>query len=217
MQYAVFHQPVTAAVFASPGGFQHYKGGVFTGDDCTGHEVDHAVTIVGYGSTGDGTSTAQQYGTSTAQQYWKLKNSWGAGWGESGYMRILRRPLTHGQGDDGICGINKQVSYPTVSPNTPSPDPEPEIPEPEPAPATPMPNATDCFVFYLDVRPNDAENQMITTISQVHITALAIVLVSVGVFFTFAGIQFIKVVLAIAGFGICGWAALQAAVVVLPT
>ena len=29
--------------------------------------------------------------------------------------------------------------------------------------------------------------------------------------------EFIKVVLAIAGFGICGWAALQAAVVVLPT
>eukprot|EP01063_Lacrimia_lanifica_P039821 TRINITY_DN8849_c0_g1_i1.p2 TRINITY_DN8849_c0_g1~~TRINITY_DN8849_c0_g1_i1.p2 ORF type:complete len:333 (+),score=101.25 TRINITY_DN8849_c0_g1_i1:47-1045(+) len=51
-----------------------YKGGVMT--YCQGRWVDHAVLVVGYGHDG--------------VDYWIIKNSWGAEWGESGYIRITK-------------------------------------------------------------------------------------------------------------------------------
>ena len=38
-----------------------------------------------------------------------MKNSWGAEWGENGYIRIKR-----GVPKDGECGIKDQPSYPVV-------------------------------------------------------------------------------------------------------
>jgi predicted secreted protein len=51
--------------------FQNYTSGVFKGSSCS--SANHAVVIVGYNDT-DGA--------------WLMRNSWGASWGESGYMRI---------------------------------------------------------------------------------------------------------------------------------
>ena len=39
----------------------------------------------------------------------EVKNSWGASWGENGYVRIER-----GVPKDGECGIKDQPSYPIV-------------------------------------------------------------------------------------------------------
>ncbi|KAL7246515.1 hypothetical protein ACSBR2_001576 [Camellia fascicularis] len=69
---------------------------VFTGN--CGTNLDHAVTIIGYEATSDGT------------KYWLVKNSWGSGWGKNGYMKIKRDVAAN----EGLCGIAMQASYPIV-------------------------------------------------------------------------------------------------------
>ncbi|XP_024532422.1 ervatamin-B [Selaginella moellendorffii] len=91
---AVANQPVSVAIEAGGQDFQLYSSGVFTGE--CGSNLDHGVAIVGYGTDAGG------------RQYWLVKNSWGSGWGESGYVRMERQ----GPGA-GVCGINLDASYPT--------------------------------------------------------------------------------------------------------
>jgi hypothetical protein len=66
----VEYGPLTVAVYVTPL-FQAYIGGVF--DESASGDVNHGVTLVGW-DDGDGA--------------WIIKNSWGVGWGENGYMRI---------------------------------------------------------------------------------------------------------------------------------
>jgi len=83
--------PVSIAIEADQRGFQFYHGGVFTGS--CGEQLDHGVLLVGYGSD-------------EGKDYWRVKNSWGASWGDSGYINLVR-------GQDQ-CGIALSASYPTV-------------------------------------------------------------------------------------------------------
>ncbi|KAJ4762145.1 hypothetical protein LUZ62_072520 [Rhynchospora pubera] len=92
---AVASQPVSVGIDASSMAFQFYTNGVFTGP--CGVELNHGVTIVGYDTDGK-------------NKYWIAKNSWGAGWGESGYMRMKRGV----EGNLGLCGITTLASYPVV-------------------------------------------------------------------------------------------------------
>ena len=82
--------------------------------------IDHAVQAVGYGADG-------------ATPYWTVRNSWGDGWGEQGYIRLFRgnssktdcgTDATPSEGDGcaggpasitvcGECGILSDTSYPT--------------------------------------------------------------------------------------------------------
>ena len=77
--------------------FNYMKSGVFTGP--CGIEPNHVVTAVGYGTSEDGI------------KYWIMKNSWGTGWGEDGYMRILKDNGSSG----GLCGLNQQIVWPFVN------------------------------------------------------------------------------------------------------
>ena len=65
--------PITVCV-AVNGAFQAYSGGIFNADNTAG--INHAVVLVGWDdSQGE-------------EGVWIMRNSWGTGWGEDGYMRI---------------------------------------------------------------------------------------------------------------------------------
>lgn len=89
---AIQKGPVSIAIEADKSGFQFYKSGVFKGD--CGKQLDHGVLLVGYG-------------TENGDDYWLVKNSWGASWGDEGYIKLIR-------GQDQ-CGLADSASYPTVS------------------------------------------------------------------------------------------------------
>ena len=66
---------VTVAV-ATNDAFQAYTSGVFGGPACESRTLNHLVVLVGWDDS------------LGAQGAWILRNSWGPGWGESGYMYI---------------------------------------------------------------------------------------------------------------------------------
>ena len=84
--------PVSIAIEADQQCFQFYSGGILSDSSC-GMQLDHGVLVVGYG-------------TENNVDYWIVKNSWGASWGESGYIRLIR-----GKNE---CGIAQAASYPVV-------------------------------------------------------------------------------------------------------
>jgi len=90
MKAALAIGPVSVAVEADKSVFQSYRSGVITSSAC-GKKLDHGVLAVGMG-TEDGTD------------YFLVKNSWGASWGDKGYLKI---------GQNDVCGILDQPSYPT--------------------------------------------------------------------------------------------------------
>merc|ERR1711964_329383 len=116
MLSAVTQQPVSVAIEADKSAFQSYTSGVLQGN--CGTQLDHGVLCVGFGAD-------------NGVHYWKVKNSWGGSWGESGYVRMLR-----GKAGSGECGILESPSYPTVNGNAPpSPSPSPS-PSPPPTPSS---------------------------------------------------------------------------------
>jgi len=84
---------VVAIGIAASQSFQFYSKGVLDDGSC-GNDINHGVDVVGYGTAASG------------KDYWIIRNSWGTGWGESGYMRIVR--------NKNMCGLALWVSYPNV-------------------------------------------------------------------------------------------------------
>lgn len=105
------------AITVAAGAWQFYGGGLFKG--CSSglfksNTLDHGVQAVGY-----------------TQDYWIVRNSWGASWGEKGFIRISRandaktftdsspadgvacKPYPKTQTVGGECGILFDTSYPT--------------------------------------------------------------------------------------------------------
>lgn len=91
--------PTSACIDSS--GTKQYQGGIYDGisrkdlSKCSSVYVNHAMTVVGYGTS------------LTGVDFWILKNSWGVTWGEKGYMRLIRNRRNR-------CGITTLASYPVV-------------------------------------------------------------------------------------------------------
>uniref|UniRef100_A0ACD5V3M3 Uncharacterized protein n=1 Tax=Avena sativa TaxID=4498 RepID=A0ACD5V3M3_AVESA len=94
LQKAVSNQPISVAIETSGRAFQLYESGILSSGAC-GADIDHAATVVGYGSD-DG------------KDYWIVKESLGTAWGESGYVRMERNV----KATSGTCGITYWPCYP---------------------------------------------------------------------------------------------------------
>ena len=68
--------PITCSIEASDDQ-DGYTGGVYSLKNSTIDDLDHVISIVGWGVDKKG------------NEYWHLRNSWGSWWGENGYMRIV--------------------------------------------------------------------------------------------------------------------------------
>jgi cathepsin L len=79
--------PVAAGIDASWTSFQLYQSGVYDEPRCGNGEddLDHGIVVIGYG-------------TDAATPFWIVRNSWGTGWGEKGYVRMSRNK-------NNQCGI----------------------------------------------------------------------------------------------------------------
>jgi hypothetical protein len=88
--------PLAVGINGGINSFYNYAFGVYEDPECD-DKVNHAVTIVGYG-------TDRSY--SPPKDYWIIRNSWSIYWGENGYMRMIRGKK--------LCGITKYVLYPVV-------------------------------------------------------------------------------------------------------
>ena len=89
--------PVSVTVEADRAVFQRYTSGILNSRQC-GTNLDHAITAVGYGVQ-DGVT------------YYIVRNSWGATWGDAGYINIA----ASGERSAGICGIQQTSVWPNTS------------------------------------------------------------------------------------------------------
>ncbi len=113
--------PVSVGVNASPRTFAYYRSGTLNDPTCTSSGLNHAVTVIGWGTDANG------------KDYWLVKNSWGTckslhifsharryvvdllathstftispAWGQAGYGKIARN-------SGNMCGIASMASQP---------------------------------------------------------------------------------------------------------
>jgi len=85
--------PVSVLVEADRTAFQYYRSGILNDASC-GTQIDHAILATGYG-------------TEAGVPYWNVKNSWGASWGDKGYIRLIR--------NKNMCGISGGAVQPKLN------------------------------------------------------------------------------------------------------
>ncbi len=102
--------PAGAAFYSDLNCMNHYKSGTLSASDCnstcsdpTKKEVNHAVTIVGFGKSE----------RKDCEEYWLIKNSWGTTWGEQGHFKWCadRKEKTE---EFGGCQIASFIMFPSM-------------------------------------------------------------------------------------------------------
>jgi len=125
MMHEIYNNCPVMVAFQAPPDLFYYTGGIYTGpspkEEAQGvngvnvwQQTNHAVVAVGFGVD-----------EKTGTKYWKLKNTWGLKWGESGYFRIRR--------GTNECGIESMATKADVvlpsSVSIPADAPNPHEPE----------------------------------------------------------------------------------------
>jgi len=93
LKAAIAKGPVSVAIEADKRAFQSYTSGILKASAGCGTNLDHGVLAVGYG-------------TENGTPFYKVKNSWGATWGEEGYIKL---EIVDGK---GTCGIQMAATQP---------------------------------------------------------------------------------------------------------
>jgi len=106
MKAELANGPLSIGINGMP--IQFYMSGVFDPFSflCPA-SLDHGVLLVGYGVA----SASSWIFWTEDKPFWRIKNSWGSGWGENGYFR-LKRAVTKGV---GICGVTEDATRPILS------------------------------------------------------------------------------------------------------
>lgn len=67
-------------------------------------EVNHAVTMVGYGKS-------ERH---DCDEYWLIKNSWGTTWGEDGHFKLCADRKTDIEKEFGPCQVTSYIMWPSM-------------------------------------------------------------------------------------------------------
>ena len=94
MENAIKTRTMAVGINASPYVFRFYKSGVID-VGCPSDPINHGVTVVGADTD------------ENKVPYWLVRNSWGATWGDKGYVKLKRTP----DGNPGVCGIALFAQY----------------------------------------------------------------------------------------------------------
>jgi len=91
--------PISVGIMV-PDDMLYYDSGVLKVESCRhdSRQIDHSVTLVGYG--------VDEHGTS----YYTVRNSWSTYWGDEGYIRIAQGDLD--------CALSSEAGYPKVAVST---------------------------------------------------------------------------------------------------
>jgi len=119
-QLVMKYGSVMTGIHASDSSFQNYKSGVY--DKCNPKgPANHAVVVVGWG-------------TENNVPYWLIKNSWGTGYGDKGYVKVKR----------GTCKTAKDCAWVQCSKDGQAVP----VPAPPPLPAQTTCDMKKLFAFY---------------------------------------------------------------------
>lgn len=87
--------PISVYIDATGWAFRHLSEGIYSNENCNPNHLDHAVLAIGYGTNENG------------QDYYIVKNSWGRGWGQDGFIKMARNK-------NNSCGIATSAVYPII-------------------------------------------------------------------------------------------------------
>ena len=97
MEKVIMERTIAVGVSASYAVFRFYKTGVIT-TGCFEYPINHGVVVAGAGTLDN-------------EPFWLVRNSWGANWGDHGYLRISRSLEKQKLGVCGIASCPQYVKY----------------------------------------------------------------------------------------------------------